>query len=606
MITRKAVVLAAGLGTRLRPLTLVRPKPLLPIWGVPMLERVVRMLERWGVDEVAVNAHWRSSQISMWAAERKGKARITVSVEDEILGTGGALRPLAGFVGNDPFWLVNGDVVIEDLDPEPMERAFEASGGFAGCWMSSSFGPRTVEADPKGRICNWKSDFPGDSGTYTYCGCALLSPTMLSYLPEEKSCSIVSAYEKAMMTDARFVVGVDPDDAYWADAGTFESYLEAHIALDQDRFESNPNVLFEGVKLLESAELAGCVATGGLIGGTFERTALVGIGQIEDDRLEALTRALGWLPEDTAGVFLGARGSDRSFWRLVHGEDRAIAVSFSAEKRPENARYAAHSLLLSKAGVPVPRVLADIPEKCVLALEDCGENSLERMAARKGADLVKLYAPVVDALRIMHEDATPLALDAELERPFDAELYAWERELFEKHCLQDRYGYEKMPDAVRAELEGVAAELARQRPVLLHRDFQSSNVLFRPDGSFAFIDYQGMRLGPAAYDLASLLYDPYAPLGEKERAELSRRYQVEKLACGAVQRLVQALGAFGRLAAIGHKSFERHIPRALDNLLAAADEADLDAIGALAEDLIAKEEIRLGHFHHHQHAEEEE
>ena len=604
--TRRAVVLAAGLGTRLRPLTLVRPKPLLPVWGVPMVERIVGMLEKWGVEEIAVNAHWLAPQVSRWASERKGPAKLLVSTEDEILGTGGVLRPLEGFIGNEPFWLVNGDIVVDGLDPRPIERAFKTSGGFAGCWISEAFGPRTVEADREGRICNWKSDVPGDSGTYTYCGCALLSPEIVKYLPDSKFCTIVQAYERAMMSDARFVVGTDPKGAYWADAGTLDSYLEACAALDPDRFEANPNILFEGVKLLDTADLAGCVVTGGMVGGSFERTALVGVDQVGDARLVALAEAIGWKPADTAAEFLGARGSDRSFWRFVHGDERAIAIRYDDAARPENARYAECASILASAGVPVPRVLANLPESKVLALEDCGGGSLEELAARKGADIAGLYAPVVDALRTMHERGTELALDATLEPSFGPELYAWERDLFEKYCVKGRYGYDGLPADVRTELESVAAELSRQRPVLVHRDFQSSNVLYRNDGTFAFIDFQGMRLGAAAYDLASLLYDPYVPMDEKTRRKLSARYPVERLAYGAVQRLIQALGAFGRLASVGQPQFERHIPRALGNLLAAADEADLDALGGFAEDLIAKEEIRLGHFHGHCHDEDDD
>ena len=603
---KKAIVLAAGLGTRLRPLTYVRPKPLLPVWGVPMVERIARMLESWGVTEIAVNAHWLAPQVARWATERKGKAKIVVSREEEILGTGGVLRPLEGFIGNDPFWLVNGDIVIDGLKPEPIVEAFEKSGRFAGCWMSASFGPCTIEADPEGHVCNWKSDVPGDCGTYTYCGCALLSPDVIKYLPDTKFCTVVQAYENAMMTDERFVVGTDPEGAYWADAGTLESYLEAHAALDPDRFEANPNVIFEGVKLLDSADLAGCVVTGGMVGGAFERAALVGVDQIGNAPLASLAEALGWKAEDTAAEFLGARGSDRSFWRFVHGDDRAIAIQYDDAKRPENARYASHAQLLAAAGVPVPRVLADLPGQKVLALEDCGADSLEARAAKKGADLVKLYAPVVKALRTMHEQGTERAVDAPLEPSFGPDLYKWERDLFETFCVKGRYGYDSLPDDVRADLETVAAELTRQRPVLVHRDFQSSNVLYRPDGTFAFIDFQGMRLGAAAYDLASLLYDPYVPLDEKARTALARLYPVDRLAYGAVQRLVQALGAFGRLASVGQPQFERHIPRALGNLLAAADEADLDALGGFVEDLIAKEEIRLGHFHTHHHDDDEE
>ena len=615
---KKAVVLAAGFGTRLRPLTLVRPKPLLPVWGVPMLERILRMLESWGVEEIAVNAHWQAPQVRQFVATRKGRAKVTVAEEPEILGTGGVLNPLRYFLGNGPlgdralpggpFWLVNGDIVAEGLDPQPIVDAFERSGRFAACWLSETQGPRTVEADPEGRICNWKSDVPGDAGTYTYCGCALLSPQVLGYVVPSGFSTIVQAYEKAMMEDAKFVVGVTEEQAFWGDAGTLESYLEIHNALDPDRFEENPNVLFEGVKLVDTADLGGCVVTGGLVGGAFERTALVGLDQIDAPRRAALADALGWPRADVACGFLGARGSDRSFWRFVYGDERAIAIEYDDAKRPENARYASHARLLAEAGVPVPRVLADVPSAKALALEDIDGDSLEDRANRRGADLVKLYTPVVKALRTLHEKGTELALaqDVKLEPSFGPELYAWERDLFETYCVKERFGYDGLPKDVRAELEAVSGELMRQRPVLVHRDFQSSNVLYRTDGTFAFIDFQGMRLGAAAYDLASLLYDPYVPLDEKARASLARGYPVEKLAFGAVQRLVQALGAFGRLASVGQPQFGRHVAPALQNLLAAADEADLDALGAFAEDLIAKEEIRLGRFHHHHHGEEGE
>ena len=606
---KKAVVLAAGLGTRLRPLTLVEPKPLLPMWGVPMLERMLSLLESWGVEEIVVNAHWQAEKVRQYVYSRKGTAKVTISDEPDILGTGGVLNPLRYFLGAEPFWLVNGDIVVEDLDPQPIVDAFEASGRFAGCWMSEAFGPRTIEADYEGRVCNWKSDVAGDDGTYTYCGLALLGPRVLDYVKGEGFSSIVEAYEKAMMTDGRFVVGVDPDGAYWADCGTLESYLETHAALNPERFDENPNVLFPGVKLVESADLAGCVVTGGLIGGAFETTALVGVGQIGNERLSALVKDMGWPLEDVAAEFLGARGSDRSFWRLVCGDARAIAVEYDDAKRPENARYAHHARLLAAAGVPVPKVLADLPGRKVLALEDLGGDSLEARAKEKGANLVKLYTPVVKALRTLHEAGTEKALAeaaTKLEPAFGPALYKWERDLFETYCVKGRYGYEKLPDDVRADLERVARELERQRPVLVHRDFQSSNVLYRADGTFAFIDFQGMRLGAAAYDLASLLYDPYVPLEEKDRTALARVYPVEKLAFGAVERLVQALGAFGRLASVGQPQFECHVPTALANLLAAADEVDLDALGGFVEDLLAKEEIRMGHLHHHHHEDEDE
>ena len=553
---KKAVVLAAGHGTRLQPLTDQTPKPLLPVWGEPMVARILQMLEAWGVEEIVVNAHHLAEKVQAYCAARKGKARIRVSVEKEILGTGGVLNPLRDFLGQDDFWLVNGDIVIEELEPQPILDAFQASGRFAACWLTEA-GPRTVEADPEGRICNYRSDDAGAPGTYTYTGCALLSADILDYVKPEGYSSIIEAYEKAMMTDAKFVVGAVLNEAFWWDAGTPERLREVNDG-------PQPAALFG------------------------------------DMRLDALVARLGW--DDAGADFLGARGSNRAFWRIDRADGTsAIAIEYDDVARPENARYASHIRLLERAGVPVPAVRADVPEQKILALEDINGASLEEKSAKaKGASLLGLYTPVVKALKTMHEKGTALALaeDVKLEPAFGPDLYKWERELFETHCVKARFGLDKgLPPEVRAELEGVAAEFGRLPAVLVHRDFQSSNVIYRKDGTFAFIDFQGMRLGPAVYDLASLVYDPYSPnLDEAARVALIKAYggvTAREVALGAVQRLVQSLGAFGRLVSVGQPQFGKYVPRALGNLLAAADDADLDAVGAFAEDLIAKEEIRL-------------
>ena len=607
LVPKKAVVLAAGFGTRLQPLTFVMPKPLMPVWGRAMLERIIFRLRDWGVEEIAVNAHWQADKIRRFVKDylsRFDGVKITVSEEKEILGTGGALNPLRSFIGNDPFWLVNGDIVEDGLEAERIIKAYEASGNFAGCWITQDFGPRTIEVDPEGRVCNWNSDFPGDWGTYTYCGCALLSPKILDYVPDTGFSTIVSAYEKAMMNDAKFVVGASVEGSYWNDVGTFERYLETHAAFDLNSFEDNPNVIFHGVKLLESANLSGCVVTGGLIGGEFERAAIVGVAQLENAALKEAVKALCWKEEDAAAEYLGKRGSNREFWRLINGDDRAIVIIYDDVERPENARYASITKMLLKAGISVPRIYADIKEHKILVMEDVGRDSLETLMAKSAPNALKLYKSVVRELAKFHLQGTQAALEKdapELEMSFDSNLYKWEHELFEKYMAGEYFGFDKLPDDVAAELKSVATELERTRPVLVHRDFQSTNVLVKGEDSFAFIDYQGCRLGSAAYDLASLLYDPYVEIGEKERNLLLKEYVhaapelgdvVKVFHKAAVQRLVQALGAYGRLASVGKTGFLKYVPRALDNLLLAADEADLDAVGAFAEELIARENMR--------------
>ena len=94
---KKAVVLAAGLGTRLRPLTCAAPKPLLPVWGEPMLGRVVAFLRSVGVEDIVVNCHYLHGQVARWASDNGCRT----SFEPEILGTGGALNPLREWIGAD-------------------------------------------------------------------------------------------------------------------------------------------------------------------------------------------------------------------------------------------------------------------------------------------------------------------------------------------------------------------------------------------------------------------------------------------------------------------------------------------------------------------------
>ena len=104
----KAFVLAAGLGTRLRPLTAALPKPMLPLWGVPMIRHTLEMLRTWGVREAVLNLHHAPGpMIEYLAAHPVDGLRVSCLWEPELLGTGGALRQAAGFIGDAPCWLVN-------------------------------------------------------------------------------------------------------------------------------------------------------------------------------------------------------------------------------------------------------------------------------------------------------------------------------------------------------------------------------------------------------------------------------------------------------------------------------------------------------------------
>ena len=537
-MVKKAVVLAAGLGTRLRPLTCTIPKPLMPVWGEPMLARIVSLLRSWGVDDIVVNCHYLHEQVEAWCAANGCRA----SYEPEILGTGGVLNPLRDWIGTDDFYLVNGDIVVEGvpglashvsrLKSSPDEIAFA---------LVTEEGPRTIEVEPEsGFVTNWKSDDAGCPGTFTYCGIACLKAEILKYIEPSGFSSIVQAYEKAMM-EGKFVKAVQPKDMLWTDAGTIQGYIDLNRDGEDNAFADIPQLKAVGVKNAE---------------------------------------------------FLGARGSDRAFFKSENG----IVILYDDAKRGENAKYADHAKWLKAKGVSVPDILADLPEQKTLVMAWGGSE--KKMSLEE-------YVKVVEALECFNRLGDAAVRDGlKLEPSFDAALYSWERELFAEYCLGANFQME-MSDAVRRELEGVADILEKEPKALVHRDFQSTNVLWKGN-DLMFIDFQGMRLGPAAYDLASLVYDPYVTLTDEQRrvlvalyAKTAGRPAFEKvLPYAAVQRLVQCLGAYGRLRSVGQPQFGKYVLPALENLLDAADKAGLDAVGALAEDLIARSQ---NHHYHDEH-----
>jgi aminoglycoside/choline kinase family phosphotransferase len=218
-------------------------------------------------------------------------------------------------------------------------------------------------------------------------------------------------------------------------------------------------------------------------------------------------------------------------------------------------------------------------------MADIGSRNLQDDYPRLSpARRLARYRQVLDQVARLHEPATRAARRARLTLapPFTPKLYAWEQNLFCTEFLARHV----QPDAatlaaIRRELRGLTPRLVALPPVLVHRDLQSSNILLH-GGQTVLIDFQGMRFGPAAYDLASLLCDPYVCLpvplirallayyGERRGGPppVEREFWV-----AAVERLVQALGAYGRLGAnAGTASYLRHVPAALDRILLALPE----------------------------------
>ncbi len=609
---RRAVVLAAGYGTRLLPLTRRIPKALLPLWGVPMLEHALRLLRSWGVREVLVNGHHHADQIwdHLRTRPHDGLA-VSFSYEPEILGTGGVLKRAAWFLDEAPCWMLNADAAA-DLAPPPFFRCGLDDETIALLWLHATQGPRTVEMR-EGVIRSFRSERPGTPGTYTFCGLHYFDMRILQFIEGDGFSSIISAYEQAMQNGMR-VGGLSPRNVYWADIGTPEQFLEAHrevkqaaqhgsrgAALYQEARAARPlcktgarfsgflsagpdvvaapgasahnAVLLEGVVLEAGGEARNVVvAPNTRVEGRIERLAMTAKESLLPGEC-AMLRSVGWRPEKTVASFGVPRGSARQFVRLRSGDRRAMLVRYD-RARPENESYVPHARLLRSIGLRVPRVLADEPELSISLLEDLGDSDLSQALRRASAvEKQRLYREVLEQVVLLHRKGARAAAGVRLMPPFTPRLYRWEREWFAEHFLRARISEaETNIAAALEELRQMEKVLLRQPKVLLHRDLQSTNIFLTPKGP-AFIDFQGMRLGPAAYDLASLLCDPYASLSlsliESLRgtyAELWPEGAVEAPVfwAGAAQRMAQALGAYARLSQLpGNEGFARHIGPAL-------------------------------------------
>ncbi|MCP4640807.1 MAG: phosphotransferase, partial [bacterium] len=243
--------------------------------------------------------------------------------------------------------------------------------------------------------------------------------------------------------------------------------------------------------------------------------------------VRTVLRELKWDASSTVVIPLADRGSARAFTRLSRRRGRSAILVTYTDERSENSRYAGHAQFLASRGVSVPRVLLDLPSRGLCVLEDLGDTSLQDWVD-SGADagtLLRRYTSVIDTMLALH--SVPLRyLEAHvgLEPEFDRALYAWERRLMADHFMRATLHIDQSTvTGVMADLRTVSRSLEALRPVLVHRDMQSSNVFFRGRKP-VLIDFQGMRQGAAAYDVASLLCDPYVMLTPATQAVLLSYY----------------------------------------------------------------------------------
>ncbi|MDH3503286.1 MAG: NDP-sugar synthase [Nitrospirota bacterium] len=228
------MILAAGLGTRLRPLTNTIPKPLLSVGGTPLIVWNLLLLRACGIRDVIINLHYLGNVIEEAIGDgSRWNMQVRYSPEPTLLGTGGGLKAAEWFFEQQPFLVMNGDTLIE-LDVKALIEFHQTHGGVATLVLrddpqAAQWG--AVESDAHNRILRIngrgmrQADLTGPLVERMFAGVHILHPSLLHDAPTETPFSIIDSYTNELARGSKIFGFLHA--AYWSDIGTVARYAQA-------------------------------------------------------------------------------------------------------------------------------------------------------------------------------------------------------------------------------------------------------------------------------------------------------------------------------------------------------------------------------------------
>ena len=554
----KALILAAGYGTRLRPYTEHTPKPLFTIAGRPLLDLIISQLQKAGCKAVIVNTHHLNQKIEAFLASQTYGLEVFTRYEPQILGTGGAIKNVADFWDDKPFMVINADIVA-DIDLKEVYRAhcrqhppatlvlcddpaFNSVAIRQNKWVAGFYNPAQSAIMPPGRLL-------------TFTGIQVLERQVLNYIPEDTFYSSIDAFKKILAEGQQIGAFVTPKNR-WQDIGTPESYRQAAINTASSK--------------------------------AFQRAfAAPPAGRIYRKKLKG-------------------DGSERQWYRLGTAHQSIIMVDHGIRQSAMTSEVDSFVNLgrhLYHRDVPVPEIYFYDTFTGLVFLEDLGDVHLQQtVRSKNSATISAIYKSVIDQLIKLSCNGAD-----NFDRSWTYQTSDYHRELIlEKECryfleafLNDFLKFKERFEDFQTDFSTLA-EKALQYPTtgFMHRDLQSRNIMVKGRKIY-FIDFQGGRIGPIQYDLASLLIDPYVEIPQVVQADLLD-YSIEALSAVTeldsekfrscyhycrLTRNLQILGAFAYLSRMkGKRQFEKYIPAAVRSLrsnLAAGAQGEFPALSAI-------------------------
>ncbi len=351
----KALILAAGYGTRLRPYTNHTPKPLFSIAGRPLLDIIIDNLQKAGCEAVIINTHHLHQEIETFVAAQNYRLPVSTRYEPQILGTGGAIKNVADFWDHQPFMVINADIVA-DIDLSEVYRTHCRQHPTATLVLCDDpvFNSVAVEKN------KWIKGFQDRGQTIqqpaerllTFTGIQILEPRVLDYIPENKASSSIDAFKKILADDQKLQAYIAPKGK-WQDIGTPKRYRQTAYATVSSR--------------------------------AFKKA----FGDIPDLRIEKKR--------------LKGDGSERQWYRLKSGRHSLIMADHGIRENRSISEVDAFVHIgqhLYRQGVSVPKIYFSDTFCGLVFLDDLGDVNLQQ-AARLTPNpqaLIRLYKSVIDQL----------------------------------------------------------------------------------------------------------------------------------------------------------------------------------------------------------------
>lgn len=249
MITQ-AFILGAGLGTRLRPLTNLLPKPLVPLFHKPLAQWSIEACEAAGCQRFAINTHHLPEKWSGFLPDKD----IRFFHEPTLLDTGGGLKQIESWIGEESILVHNGDIFSE-IDLRKLIQAHESSDREVTLALRSNEAEKRITLDEAGRVIDLRSELLGLPGTHAFTGIYCAKKSFLKRIPPDQIISVIPAFQELARTEC--LASIVLDQGAWIDLGNQESYLAAHDALTLQE-KIHPSALISPSAFIENSVIGKC------------------------------------------------------------------------------------------------------------------------------------------------------------------------------------------------------------------------------------------------------------------------------------------------------------------------------------------------------------